>query len=158
MPSAWQVAHEVSVGCMDHGESEREKGAEQTRDGMWHTRPGWKQGETVLVLWPNLPAGLQNLRQHEAVNEYTAMQGDGTAHTLKGLLPGCTYRARVLAQNSAGVGRPSIPTDVVTSPTSPDPPTALAAVSRCALQGDHFLTAGARLYAFLEQNLRSVNS
>lgn len=60
----------------------------------------------------------------------SSIQGDGTACTLRQLLPGCTYRVRVSAHNAAGQGSPSVAVDVSTSSTPPDPPLALEAASR----------------------------
>lgn len=58
------------------------------------------------------------------------MQGEGTACTLRQLLPGCTYRARVAAHNAAGQGNFSLAVDVATAATSPDPPKDLQTASR----------------------------
>jgi hypothetical protein len=54
--------------------------------------------------------------------------------TVRQLLPGCTYRMRVAAHNAAGQGAFSYPADVSTAATSPNPPTDLQVVSRCAVE------------------------
>lgn len=54
------------------------------------------------------------------------------ACTLNALKPGCSYRVRVAAHNSAGWGGAGFPADVVAAATCPEPPRHLDAVRRSA--------------------------
>jgi len=63
-------------------------------------------------------------------NWTTMYEGRGTACTLNALRPGCVYRVRVAACNSAGWGAAGFPANVAAAPTAPDTPQHLQVVRR----------------------------